>query len=98
MHTHIRMHAHTHTYTITYNAFTHTYVHMHICTYMYTHTHTHTHTHTPRHYPLCLFAGQLFPDSDPKWKGARSDIFLKEAVSAYTATWVKYLSAMQHVV
>ncbi|KAF5836400.1 YgbB family-domain-containing protein [Dunaliella salina] len=24
--------------------------------------------------------GQLFPDSDPKWKGARSDIFLKEAV------------------
>ncbi|KXZ55867.1 hypothetical protein GPECTOR_2g1418 [Gonium pectorale] len=24
--------------------------------------------------------GQLFPDTDPKWKGARSDIFLKEAV------------------
>eukprot|EP00200_Dunaliella_tertiolecta_P004344 CAMPEP_0202352756 /NCGR_PEP_ID=MMETSP1126-20121109/8813_1 /ASSEMBLY_ACC=CAM_ASM_000457 /TAXON_ID=3047 /ORGANISM="Dunaliella tertiolecta, Strain CCMP1320" /LENGTH=158 /DNA_ID=CAMNT_0048945015 /DNA_START=167 /DNA_END=643 /DNA_ORIENTATION=- len=24
--------------------------------------------------------GQLFPDNDPKWKGARSDIFLKEAV------------------
>ncbi len=26
--------------------------------------------------------GQLFPDTDPKWKGARSDIFLKEAVSS----------------
>lgn len=24
--------------------------------------------------------GQLFPDTDPKWKGARSDIFLTEAV------------------
>ncbi len=32
---------------------------------------------------LCLpDIGQLFPDTDPKWKGARSDIFLKEAVSA----------------
>jgi len=30
---------------------------------------------------LCLpDIGQLFPDNDPKWKGARSDIFLKEAV------------------
>lgn len=29
---------------------------------------------------LCLpDIGQLFPDTDPKWKGARSDIFLKEA-------------------
>lgn len=26
-------------------------------------------------------AGQLFPDTDPKWKGASSDIFVKEAVS-----------------
>ena len=24
--------------------------------------------------------GQLFPDNDPKWKGASSDVFLKEAV------------------
>lgn len=24
--------------------------------------------------------GQIFPDTDPKWKGARSDVFLKEAV------------------
>lgn len=24
--------------------------------------------------------GQLFPDNDPKWKGASSDIFMKEAV------------------
>ncbi|EFN54075.1 hypothetical protein CHLNCDRAFT_53457 [Chlorella variabilis] len=30
---------------------------------------------------LCLpDIGQLFPDTDPKWKGARSDIFLREAV------------------
>mmetsp|Transcript_38007 Transcript_38007/g.96169 ORF Transcript_38007/g.96169 Transcript_38007/m.96169 type:complete len:178 (+) Transcript_38007:93-626(+) len=30
---------------------------------------------------LCLpDIGQLFPDNDPQWKGARSDIFLKEAV------------------
>ncbi|GAB4814081.1 hypothetical protein N2152v2_001127 [Parachlorella kessleri] len=30
---------------------------------------------------LCLpDIGQLFPDTDPKWKGARSDIFLQEAV------------------
>ncbi len=25
--------------------------------------------------------GQLFPDSDPKWKGQTSDVFVKEAVS-----------------
>lgn len=25
--------------------------------------------------------GQLFPDNDPKWKGAASSIFIKEAVS-----------------
>ncbi len=30
--------------------------------------------------PCMLDAGQLFPDTDPKWKGARSDIFLNEAV------------------
>jgi len=30
---------------------------------------------------LCLpDIGQLFPDNDPKWKGASSDIFMKEAV------------------
>jgi len=30
---------------------------------------------------LCLpDIGQLFPDNDPKWKGASSDVFLKEAV------------------
>jgi hypothetical protein len=32
---------------------------------------------------LVLPTGQLFPDTDPKWKGARSDIFLNEAVSAF---------------
>lgn len=25
--------------------------------------------------------GQIFPDSDPKWKGAASSVFIKEAVS-----------------
>ena len=31
---------------------------------------------------LCLpDIGQLFPDTDPKWKGANSDTFIKEAVS-----------------
>lgn len=25
--------------------------------------------------------GQIFPDSDPKWKGAASSVFVKEAVS-----------------
>eukprot|EP00887_Chlorella_sp_A99_P002254 scaffold10.g2254.t1 len=30
---------------------------------------------------LCLpDIGQLFPDTDPQWKGARSDVFLREAV------------------
>lgn len=29
--------------------------------------------------PRAAPAGQLFPDTDPKWKGASSDIFLKEA-------------------
>jgi len=30
---------------------------------------------------LCMpDIGQLFPDTDPKWQGARSDIFLSEAV------------------
>lgn len=30
---------------------------------------------------LCLpDIGQLFPDTDPQWKGCRSDVFLKEAV------------------
>lgn len=25
--------------------------------------------------------GQIFPDSDPKWKGAVSSVFMREAVS-----------------
>lgn len=25
--------------------------------------------------------GQIFPDSDPKWKGAASSVFMREAVS-----------------
>ena len=28
--------------------------------------------------------GQIFPDSDPKWKGAASSVFIKEAVSFCT--------------
>lgn len=27
--------------------------------------------------------GQIFPDTDPKWKGAPSSVFIKEAVSCY---------------
>lgn len=27
--------------------------------------------------------GQIFPDSDPKWKGAPSSVFIKEAVSSF---------------
>lgn len=26
--------------------------------------------------------GQIFPDTDPKWKGAASSVFMKEAVRA----------------
>jgi len=26
--------------------------------------------------------GQIFPDSDPRWKGADSSVFMKEAVSS----------------
>lgn len=32
--------------------------------------------------------GQIFPDSDPKWKGAPSSVFIKEAVSYYV--WLSY--------
>ena len=36
---------------------------------------------------LCLpDIGQLFPDTDPKWKGANSDTFIKEAVRPATFT------------
>lgn len=27
--------------------------------------------------------GQIFPDSDPKWRGAASSVFMKEAVSSH---------------
>lgn len=27
--------------------------------------------------------GQIFPDSDPKWRGAESSVFMEEAVSYY---------------
>ena len=29
---------------------------------------------------IVVCAGQLFPDNDPKWKGAASHIFMVEAV------------------
>ena len=32
--------------------------------------------------------GQIFPDSDPKWKGAPSSVFIKEAVSFNFFFWV----------
>lgn len=33
--------------------------------------------------------GQIFPDNDPKWKGAPSSVFIKEAVRFF---WVLLLS------
>ena len=27
--------------------------------------------------------GQIFPDSDPRWKGAASSVFVEEAVSLF---------------
>ena len=37
---------------------------------------------------ILSLTGQLFPDTDPKWKGARSDIYLGEAVSySYPGHW-----------
>ena len=37
---------------------------------------------------LCLpDIGQLFPDTDPQWKGASSDLFLREAVRQETGVW-----------
>lgn len=35
--------------------------------------------------------GQLFPDNDPKWKGASSDIFVKEAVNNQRLEFVFYV-------
>lgn len=26
--------------------------------------------------------GQIFPDNDPKWRGAKSSVFIREAVSS----------------
>ena len=40
---------------------------------------------------LCLpDIGQLFPDTDPKWKGANSDTFIKEAVRSSTLQALLY--------
>ena len=36
-----------------------------------------------------LDIGQIFPNNDPKWKGAPSTVFIKEAVSFF---WVLSLS------
>ncbi|MFQ6664212.1 hypothetical protein Gotur_031395 [Gossypium turneri] len=37
--------------------------------------------------------GQIFPDSDPKWKGAASSVFIKEARSAYENAALEQTSA-----
>lgn len=34
--------------------------------------------------------GQIFPDTDPKWKGAASSVFVKEAVSVTALFLVLY--------
>lgn len=39
--------------------------------------------------------GQLFPDNDPKWKGAASDIFMKEAVHPHTPSHSIEMSVAQ---
>jgi len=47
---------------------------------------------------LCLpDIGQLFPDTDPKWKGANSDTFIKEAVRHSTSTSSSVLTQMAAV-
>ena len=35
--------------------------------------------------------GQIFPDSDPKWKGAPSSVFIKEAVSMISLLFSRHL-------
>ena len=46
---------------------------------------------------LCLpDIGQLFPDTDPKWKGANSDTFIKEAVRLLTPTAAVRLAEALH--
>jgi hypothetical protein len=32
--------------------------------------------------------GQIFPDTDPKWKGAASSVFVREAVSVYLSAFL----------
>ena len=34
--------------------------------------------------------GQIFPDSDPKWKGAPSSVFIKEAVSTFSSLFAPF--------
>ena len=35
--------------------------------------------------------GQIFPDSDPRWKGAASSVFVEEAVSLFCLILVFFL-------
>lgn len=35
--------------------------------------------------------GQIFPDSDPKWKGAPSSVFIKEAVRFFFLIYISNL-------
>ena len=47
---------------------------------------------------LCLpDIGQLFPDTDPKWKGANSDTFIKEAVGLIRACAVLLSNMYVHL-
>lgn len=36
--------------------------------------------------------GQIFPDTDPKWKGAASSVFIKEAVSVLLVSFIIYFN------
>jgi 2-C-methyl-D-erythritol 2,4-cyclodiphosphate synthase len=34
--------------------------------------------------------GQIFPDTDPRWKGAESSVFMREAVSFSTSPSISF--------
>lgn len=41
--------------------------------------------------------GQIFPDTDPKWKGAASSVFVKEAVSSLPFLYISGMGCSYHI-
>ena len=47
--------------------------------------------------------GQIFPDTDPKWKGAASSVFIREAVCVFLNAcylffhFVSFQSSVSHI-